>query len=251
MVIDTESGCRISSLKLLGMEILVAPNGNPFTWGLYPMAPWAGRTRHGRFRFDGETYSLPINLTPHAAHGTVFHRPWRVVEPPSLFECDLGPDWPFPGRVRQHIELGDDYLSQRLEVHSEGPAMPAACGWHPWFLSRIGGAEVSLRLDAGFMEVRDSEGIPNGERVPPPPGPWDDCFGDLRSPPRLVWGDVLQLDIESNCDYAVVYNELPHAVCVEPQTAPPDALNRSPALVTPDSPLVAVSKWSWRRPSAS
>jgi len=45
---------------------------SPLAWGSYPMVPWAGRIRHGRFRFDGEEYELPINFGAHAIHGVGF-----------------------------------------------------------------------------------------------------------------------------------------------------------------------------------
>ena len=38
----------------------------PIRWGAYPMAPWAGRIRDGRFTFRGRDVRLPLNLPPHA-----------------------------------------------------------------------------------------------------------------------------------------------------------------------------------------
>ena len=40
---------------------------------------------------------------------------------------------------------------------------------------------------------------------------------------------------------------LQEAVCVEPQTGPPNGLNTAPRLVTPLDPLEASTTWSWRR----
>ena len=47
-------------------------------WGSYPMVPWAGRVRDGRFDFQGNSYELPLNLGEHAIHGVGFGLPWRV-----------------------------------------------------------------------------------------------------------------------------------------------------------------------------
>ena len=48
--------------------------------------------------------------------------------------------------------------------------------------------ELELDLDAGAMFRRDDDGITTSDLiVPPPPGPWDDCFTDLRRPPVLRW----------------------------------------------------------------
>ena len=127
--------------------------------------------------------------------------------------------------------------------------MPASIGWHPWFLRRLDGVsgEVELDLDAGAMLVRDADGIATDRRVAPPPGPWDDCFVDLRRPPVLRWPGFLELSVESDCPDWVIYTEPEDALCVEPQTAPPDALNREPAIVEPGRPLVATMTWRWRR----
>ena len=43
------------------------------------------------------------------------------------------------------------------------------------------------------MYRRDAAGIATGELVPPSPGPWDDCFTDLRRPPVLRWPGFLEL----------------------------------------------------------
>jgi galactose mutarotase-like enzyme len=75
--------------------------------------------------------------------------------------------------------------------------------------------------------------------VTPPPGPWDDCFTDLHGPPVLSFEGGPVLTIESSCEHLVVYDERVEAVCVEPQTAPPDAPNLAPTVVEPGRPLVA------------
>jgi aldose 1-epimerase len=243
------AGGRMSSLRVAGHELLVETGPSAMHWGAFPMAPWAGRVRQGRFSFAGSEHQLPLRMPPHAIHGTVLDRPWRHIDSPAVVECDLGPDWPFEGFARQSITLADDRLDMTLEVHAVDGAMPASCGWHPWFRREINGASARIDLRAGFMERRDADGIPSGERVPPPLGPWDDCFGDIEWPVVIEWPGILTLSISSDCDFAVVYDELDHAVCVEPQTAPPDALNREPAIVEPGRPLVATTTWRWHLPT--
>jgi galactose mutarotase-like enzyme len=56
----------------------------------------------------------------------------------------------------------------------------------------------------------------------------------------------LSLAISSDTRYGVVYTEPLDALCVEPQTGPPDALNLEPFLVTPGRPLAASMTWTWR-----
>ena len=249
-VVDPACGGRLRSLVVDGLELLGEEHDNPMSWGCFPMAPWAGRVRRGRFSFEGVEHQLPINLPPHAIHGTVFNRPW----PSSLVDfrarslaIGLGPDWPFGGTVEQRIDLQPDHLRLELRVHAADGPMPASCGWHPWFRRQLArGEPAQLDLDAASMWQRDAEGIPSGRLVAPPPGPWDDCFTGLRRPPRITWAGALTLTIESSCPHVVVYDEPADAICVEPQTHPPDALNLGPALVEPGRPLVAeaVLRWS-------
>jgi aldose 1-epimerase len=255
-VIDLAHGGRLASFVVDGRELLVTRGFGPIGWGSFPMAPFAGRVRDGRFAFRGKTYQLAIEMPPHAIHGTVLDRAWHHLDE-RMIGTDLGPDWPFKGRVVQQFELHDGRLDFRLEVQADEP-MPASIGWHPWFRRRLlsgGGGEgmpvasdppLELDLDAGSMYLRDEAGIATLERVDPPPGPWDDCFTALRRPPVLRWPGFLELTIESDCRDWVVYTMPTDAVCVEPQSAPPDALNMRPVVVEPGKPLVAKMRWTWR-----
>ncbi len=245
-------GGRISSLVVRGSELLLTEGAGPILWGSFPMAPFAGRIRRGRFRFADRDVQLAINHPPHAIHGTVFERAWRVDDPATL-SIDLGSGWPFAGHLVQRFGLHDDRLEVVLTLFADEP-MPAALGWHPWFRRRLAGtagrpaapsSPVELRLDAAWMYVRDADGIPNGELIEPPPGPWDDCFTGLRSSPRLTWPGVLGLELTSSADHWVVYDEPADAVCVEPQTAPPDFVSLAPSTTLPGEPLVATMAWRW------
>ena len=249
-------GGRISSLVVRGSELLVTEGDPAVMWGAFPMVPFAGRIRHGRFRFDDRDIQLAINFGPDAIHGTVFERPWQVDEAsPATISIDLGPGWPFAGRVVQQFALSDSQLDVSLTLIADEP-MPAALGWHPWFRRQLGGAAadgrsaelsapVEIHLDAAWMYLRDADDIPTGELVEPPAGPWDDCFTGLRSAPRLTWPGVLGLEVSSSCDHLVVYDEPRDAVCIEPQTAPPDFVNIAPSTTIPGVPLIATMTWRW------
>lgn len=252
LLVDPTLGARVTSLETHGHELIVTEGFGPIRWGSYPMAPFAGRFRDGRFRFDGRDYQLPLNLPPHAIHGTVFERAWTVSAPDTL-TIDLGPDWPFPGRVTQRFALAPDSLSVELILEADAP-MPGAIGWHPWFRRVLRGtaeapltpsAPVELAFNPGTMYERGPDGLPTGRRVPPTPRPWDDCFTDVRSAPRLTWPDVLTLEIRSSVSHWVVYDEPEEGVCVEPQTAPPDFPAIAPVTVVPGAPLRAEMTWHW------
>jgi len=255
IVVRPAHGGRIGSVIVAGHELLVtgSPDG-PVSWGCYPMAPWAGRVRHGRFTFAGREHRLPLGMPPHAIHGVVYDRPWRVVNS-AMIAIELDDRWPFRGRVTQQFALDEAGLDVTMTLEAEEP-MPAVLGWHPWFRRalEIGDEPVILRLVADEMLLRDVEGLPSGERVPPPPGPWNDAFTAIREGPVLQWPGRLRLTLAATTSWWVVYSEPEHEICVEPQSGPPDAFNLGAKnidlggrVVQPGAPLTHVMRWRWTR----
>ncbi len=245
LVVDEERGGRIRSLRIFGVEILVAEQDDPLLWGCYPMAPWAGRVRHGRFSFDGRDHRLPLRMPPHAIHGTVLDREWRWTSS-DVLETSLGEAWPFDGRAIQRFRLEPGRLVIEMELQTTGDEFPASIGWHPWFRRRLDrGADAVLDFSARTMWPRDDEGVPTGEKILPTDGPWDDCFSDVDGMITLEWPGFLRLALDSTADYWIVFDEPRHAVCIEPQTGPPDALNLAPMRVTRASPLTARFSLQW------
>ena len=247
LAVSPDDGGRVTSFVVDGHELIVTEGFGPIRWGSYVMAPYAGRIRDGRFTFRGRDVELPINLPPHAIHGTVFVRPWTVTGPDSM-AVDLGPEWPFAGRVAQRFVLEPDTLTFELELTAE-EAMPVTVGWHPWFRRVVAGAPIELSFEPGSMYERSADGLPTGRLVPPKPRPWDDCFVDVRSARRVRWPGVLALELTSTADHWVVYDESNDGVCVEPQTGPPDAVNLGgAAVVEAGATLRAAMTWRWWRP---
>jgi aldose 1-epimerase len=260
LVISPADGGRMTSLVVRGSELLVTEGLGPIMWGCYPMAPFAGRIRDGRFRFGGREVVVPQTLPPHAIHGTVLERAWTVEtyrqaqgHAEALMSVDLGPAWPFAGRVSQRFVLGGGGLKVSMTLEADEP-MPATVGWHPWFRRQLSGAAgepaepsapAQLQFEADRMYERGPDGLPTGRLVAPSAGPWDDCFTGVGTAPRLVWPERLALELASTCDHWVLYTEPAHAICVEPQTGPPDSVNLSPRVAQPGEPLSASMTWHW------
>jgi aldose 1-epimerase len=263
LTVDPEQGGRMASLRIGEREVLVTEGWGPIRWGCYPMAPFAGRIRDGRFTFRGRDVRLPLNLPPHAIHGTVFERPWEVVSHADdhlVLTIDLGPAWPFRGTVTQSIALDPDGLEATLLLEAD-EAMPAALGWHPWFRRYLEAAfdgagptsaGVDVVVDAASMFERGADGLPTGTLVPPHARPWDDAFTELRTSPIVRWPGALEIVMSSTTPVWVVYDEPVEGVCVEPQTAPPDAINLAtaagdePDVADADRPMTASMAWRWR-----
>ncbi|WP_031482801.1 aldose epimerase [Streptomyces bicolor] len=244
------NGGRVGGLRVGGTELL--RQGERF--GCFPMVPWCGRIRDGRFLDGAVVRQMPLNAPPNAIHGTARDGAWRVArvaDGEAVITYDLVEPWPYPGRVTQVVALTPDSLSLTMSVETYEASFPAQIGWHPWFNRNLGGEgaqDVRLDFSPAWQEERGDDHLPTGNRVEPKPGPWDDCFGmpggvDV----TLTWPGQLELKVSSREEWVVVYDEQEAAVCVEPQTGPPNGLNTLPRLVTPLEPLEATTVWSWRR----
>ncbi|MCF3172949.1 aldose 1-epimerase [Streptomyces sioyaensis] len=263
VIVRPDNGCRIAGLRVGGTELL--RQGDHY--GCFPMVPWCGRLDHGQFRSGvalgagahggGELHQMPLNAAPHAIHGTGRNLRWRTARSSAteaVFTYELtdpAAPWPYPGRVTQLVELAEDggSLTLTLGIETIDDSFPAQAGWHPWFLRNLGEGGEDVRLDFApeWQEERGEDHLPTGRRIPPAPGPWDDCFGMPRGvEATLTWPGRLQLKISSRAEWVVVYDEQEAAVCVEPQSGPPNGLNTMPRLVTPIDPLEISMTWSWR-----
>lgn len=213
-------------------------------WGCYPMVPWAGRLRRGRFVFDGNRYALPTNFGGHAIHGVGFSRPWQVDSlgaDSAMLSLELPEDryWPFGGTATQAIQMRSDGLDLHLAVQTGDQPMPSVLGWHPWFRK-----PDRLLFAPKAMYPRDGEGIATLPCVRPAPGPWDDCFV---SPVDVVLVSAGQrLRMRADTEHWVVYDGAAHATCVEPQTGPPDGFTLAPNHLQPGQRLALTFELTWQ-----
>ena len=142
-LVSARDGGRLASLHAGGAQRLRRHRtaGGDATrsidWGCYLMTPWVGRLDHGTLPTSHGTFTMPANFGPHAIHGTTFDEPWDVVAvTPALaiLERRLVDPWPLGGVARQAIRLRDGRLDLVAEVEAGDHGMPAALGWHPWFV---------------------------------------------------------------------------------------------------------------------
>ncbi|WP_282703166.1 aldose 1-epimerase [Streptomyces sp. CC219B] len=247
LTVSPALGGRVSALRVDGRDLLRQGD----RYGCFPMVPWCGRIRDGRFLDGAAVRQMPLNSPPHAIHGTARDGAWRTARTTAdeaVITYDLVDPWPHPARVTQVIALTEDAVTLTAAVETYEDSFPAQIGWHPWFNRNLGGEDVQLDFTPAWQEERGDDHLPTGNRVDPKPGPWDDCFGmpdgvDV----TLTWPGQLLLKVTSPEQWVVVYDEQEAAVCVEPQTGPPNGLNTLPRLVTPLEPLEATTTWSWTR----
>ena len=231
------------------------------------MAPWAGRIADGRLEWEGGTHRLRRNAGGHSLHGVVFDIPWLVTKRGEagveLTAEDL-PGWPFGGVASQALELSPGRLEVRLEVVAGEQPMPAWIGWHPWF-RRPSAGDMRVQVAAGKVLETREDLIPTG-RLTDVEGPTDlrggpalgdrrldHAYANVESPARIMWPD-LEFTMQLEPPVATVVVHTPErGVCVEPQTAWPDALR----LEQEGNPMTGLHKleageslraetiWSW------
>ena len=236
--VDPLDGGRIVSLLIDGREMFITDNPNPLLRGCYPMVPFAGRVRDARLEFDGRAHQLRRNAPPHSIHGTVFDRSWTVTGRTSsslLLTVDLGPEWPFRGFAQHHIDLRADGLRLDLSVTAH-ERMPAQVGWHPCFVK-----PTATRLAFDHLLPRDASGIPTHTSVAVVTDvvDVDDCFVGVATRDQRLGLTVegVDLNLSSDCDHWVVYDQPADCTCVEPQSAPPNGVNDQPHVLEPGESL--------------
>ncbi|MEM9514680.1 MAG: hypothetical protein AAGA42_07440 [Actinomycetota bacterium] len=264
--VDIEQGGRLAQITVGGHRLLIdddASRGKPSHWGAFPQAPWTNRIRNGHFTLFGVEHTLETNHVDHPAHGpeqhhaihgTVYARPWTVLDASTTtvtascpIDTRLG--WPFPGTATHRVTLGRHAVRCELSVSFDGPAdggneplaMPAEVGWHPWFVK-----PTHLDFDPVAMYAKDDTDMFIGELVEPSAGPWDDCFVCVE-PITLHYDREIaaRVAISSDCDHWIVFDKPEAATCVEPQSGPPDAVAIRPRLITADRPLRRHMRIGW------
>jgi aldose 1-epimerase len=269
VVVDPSLGGSLTSLLVRGQELLLPPTGqtSPFPMsGSFLMAPWVGHVARGRLPFRGRVHQLPTMWRGHAVHGLVADQPWSVEarsETDVALVHPLSASWPFGGSVRHEIRLAPDAIELRASVRADAMAMPAALGWHPWFL-RPTTAPVRARVAAEAILEHDADELPTGALIP------IDGEADLRQAPILgdrridvvyvqasgpcdLWlGELrLTIDFDPGMNTVVVYTP-PDSICLEPWSSWPDAARLTESgyatglvELAPGESLDRWTRWSW------
>jgi len=261
---DAALGGRLISWQVHGHEVLAHHGDHPVEHGMYAMAPWSGRLLHNRvartdmdrlgIHLDQDLHPV-ITYDPWALHGTCYTAPVDTVElsADSLVTRQVIPEWPWSAELISHWTLVPGGLDLRLQVTSDQPS-PAIIGWHPWFRKDIHGAQAQWHAGHGRMALRgpDHPAFPDGQwrDLAEVSGAVDDAFVLPDRTVQVQWPGTLALTVNSSHPWFVIFDELPDAICVEPQTQLPNAWN-SPwdgeaDVVRPGHPLELHTLWRWR-----
>lgn len=260
------------SLRHRGDELLALPGGLEGyragkVTGLPLLAPWANRLGAWRYAVDGVVVNLAgLGLTTdehgQPIHGTMTAQPgWEVVaaDERSLtarFDVGAHPQllaaFPFPHELRIEAVVDPTALSVATTLTpTTDRAVPVAFGFHPYLrLPGVPRAEARLRLPDRTHLAVDDRGLPTGgtrhERAEDEPlaaRAFDDLYalGEDRRLSVAGGGRRLTLVVGEGYRYAQVFTPpTADAVCLEPMTAPVNALvDGGCALVGPGASFTA------------
>jgi aldose 1-epimerase len=263
-------GMVVSSLRHRGAELLDPRGGvaryatSGSTTGIPFLHPWANRIAGRRYVVDGRSVELPddptiIHLEEHGLpiHGFVPGRSRWAVETAEadatqatlVARLDFSPDpallaaFPFPHVVRQHVTLHDETLTITTTVTPSGDVpVPIGFGFHPYLrLPDVPREAWTVSLPVGRHLELDERQLPTGASVPVqiPTAPlgtrtFDDGFTDL--PPRARFtiaggGRTIGVTFLEGYPFTQVFAPPGKSfVCIEPMTAPTNALVSGEAL---------------------
>lgn len=249
LIFDSFLGGRAVSWLVDGQEVLARHADHPVQFGMYPMAPWAGRILGNEIA----GHPCDVNFEGWAIHGTCFDAPVDDVdksESSVVFRQRI-PKWPFGATLTTEWRLEESTLVTVMTMTSEEPS-PCIIGWHPWFRRVIGDQAAQWRCNDPLLAVRDGV-FPSGELQKDPVGPFDDVFSIADAQVEVQWGPGRRLCVESSHPWFVVFDQLPDALCIEPQTAPPNAFTTPWAgtvvTASPEAPVRLANSWTWEFPT--
>lgn len=258
--IDLARGARATSWTVGDLSLLAAYGPEPVQYGMYPMAPWAGRLRDNAVVVDGQAHVQPTTHDEWALHGTVLAARVEAVEHDSgpgharlLARATEHPGWPWPTHVDIEWDLRPRALTTTITVHALDTAFPSVVGWHPWFARTLSrGSAVEWTLDATGMAERGDDYLPTGRLLPYDPalGPFDDAFEVPGGRALVRWPGALDIEISGDGPWFVVFDQLSVAACIEPQSGPPNGLNdgvgRPVPMAAPGRPHRMTTTWLMR-----
>jgi aldose 1-epimerase len=222
----------------------------------FPLVPYGGRLREGRFEFEGRLYQFPLNAAPerHSSHGDGWSREWalnHLDRRSAIMSLDADASAPFQYRCTQSVSIAGNRVRIVLSAQNVGTQrIPLGWGLHPYFANRSEAnvkAVVPLRWrwDREMMPVAleanaDAPGFLRGQRVGELPiaaeyADWDGCAA-IDWPTR---GIRVDLETTPPLRHAVVWIPVGEQFfCFEPISHATDAHNRQATPLPGDDILV-------------
>lgn len=230
VTVDTEAGGRAVSWRWHGQELLVGSASDPLGFGMYVMAPWAGRIAGNSAQWQGIKRTFDPNAGDWAVHGSAYHAPVvgvdRQSEPGSdtvTVHQELD-DWFVPVHLSSRWEVSADRLVTSITARCDSQvSVPFSCGWHPWFRRELtDGSQLSYNITGTRFHRVNQIDTQESSEFTATDGPFDDTLFIPSREVMLSWGEQLAVTVTSSSPWFVLYDAPEHAVCLEPQSGPPN-----------------------------
>ena len=254
-----------ASLRYRGEELLALPGGlaayrKGKVVGLPLLAPWANRLAAWAYEVAGVRVDLDgLTLVDDGAglpiHGTMTaQRGWKVdllgqaalrADFDAASRPELMAAFPFPHQMAIEATVAGGSLSVTTTIRATGDrAVPVSFGWHPYFRLPHGRRSAwRLHLPECRHLQLDERGLPTGDSLPLAREAerlggriFDDLYvlGDDRRLAIESGGWAIDIELQEGYPYAQVYApEGGRFVCLEPMTAPTNALITGPYELVP------------------
>jgi aldose 1-epimerase len=247
LIIDSALGGRATHWFYKDLQILGEKGDNPLVGGWYLMAPWAGRIRDNQVIYKNVKYPQEVNFQKWAIHGTVAFSEGKVQNQTSdsvEIVHTTNSNWPVKMEILQRWTVTNRYVKCFAKISVIKGEFPAELGWHPWFKRQLTkGKSAKFGIEAILQYIKDDNFFTLNETKEIGVPPFDDAFVVPTGKGFIEWPEALRIDFSTDLQTFVVFDEPEDVFCIEPQTGPPDAINRAQTLVTPEKPLEASVKW--------
>ena len=228
----------IDLLRPAGPETL--GNADPFGIACFPMVPFVGRIREGRFGDVVLEPNHPVSAYPLHGHG--WQTNWEVAGHQAdscwLSYRHQGGAWPWSYAAKQLYRLSECGLTMLLTVRNlSDRLMPVGLGQHPYF-PRGEGCRIETELSSVLWPSEDLV----ADEIRPVPADWgfdpvhevglvplDHGFAGWRGAAEIVWDDRparLRVTASASGRFLQIYAPPGEDFfCLEPMSSMPDAVN--------------------------
>jgi aldose 1-epimerase len=210
----------------------------------FPLVPYGGRLRNGRFEFQNRLYQFPLNALPerHSSHGEGWSRPWRLSHLDrrrAIMSLEADELAPFQYHCTQSVSVAGDRVSIELSARNlSAQRIPMGFGLHPYFANRSDArikAEVPTlwRWDHEMMPVSmepnpDAARFSLGHRISELPVTAE--YADWDGGATIEWPTMgLRVELQTHPPLKHVVIWMPAGTnffCFEPVSHATDGLNR-------------------------
>jgi aldose 1-epimerase len=222
----------------------------------FPLVPYGGRLREGRFEFENRRYPYPLNALPerHSSHGDGWCRPWELSDlgrRSATMSLEADEYAPFQYNCTQSVTITDNRVSIELSARNlSAHRIPIGLGLHPYFANRDG-AKIKAHVPKRWRW--DQEMMPVGIEANPdaPAFLRGQCVSDLMIAAEYEGWDGkaviewptrnlrVELDTYPPLEHVVMWTPRGESFfCFEPVSHATDALNRQIPDRAPDDFVV-------------